>query len=273
MADSIRMRMIRRGFLVSTVAASIAAAQATPPGARAPHDAQPERPTVATHAGTVSAGWIEFEAGAEFDHGTSPARATIGTLVTKIGIASHAQLSLFANAISPSNAAGGFGDFTIGVKWRVLDDHPLLGSFAILPSIKIPTGSAAKGSGTGTTDASLLFISSRDIGPIHIDLNAGWTRRDGSGVNAPVNASVWTASFAGAISGPLQWTAEVFGFPGTGGAQGAAPIVALLAGPTFGVTKWLVVDAGAIVPIAGAQPHALYAGVTWNAGKLWGAQH
>jgi len=32
-----------------------------------PHEAQPERPTVATHAGTVAPGWVEFEAGSEFD--------------------------------------------------------------------------------------------------------------------------------------------------------------------------------------------------------------
>jgi hypothetical protein len=32
--------------------------------------------------------------------------------------------------------------------------------------------------------------------------------------------------------------------------------------------KWLVLDAGAIVPLAGPQPHAWYAGLTWNVGKL-----
>jgi hypothetical protein len=34
------------------------------------------------------------------------------------------------------------------------------------------------------------------------------------------------------------------------------------------VEKWLVFDAGAIFPLTGAQPHALYAGLTWNIGKL-----
>src|SRR5207248_820985 len=35
--------------------------------ARDPHEVQPERPTVATHAGTVAPGWIELEWGSEWD--------------------------------------------------------------------------------------------------------------------------------------------------------------------------------------------------------------
>jgi hypothetical protein len=237
-----------------------------------PHAAQPERPTVATHAGTVAAGWLEVESGVELDHGSNPDHVATGLLVAKIGVASHLQLSLFGSVTRPSDNAGGVGDFAAGLKWRLLDKHPLLGDFALLPSVKFPTGSVSRGSGSGTTDASLLLISSRDAGPVHIDLNAGYTFRGGSGGRAPVSASVWTASSSGAIAGSLQWTAELFGFPGTGGAAGAGPIVGFLAGPTFTVREWLVFDVGGIVPVAGPQPHAFYAGVVWNVGRLWGAR-
>src|SRR5438445_803082 len=44
--------------------AARASAQGGPPDA---HAAQPERPTVATHAGTVAPGWAEIEAGIEWD--------------------------------------------------------------------------------------------------------------------------------------------------------------------------------------------------------------
>jgi hypothetical protein len=236
-----------------------------------PHAAQPERPTVATHAGTVAAGWLELESGIELDHGSNPEHVATGLLVAKIGIASNLQLSLFGNVTRPSDNAGGVGDFAAGFKWRLLDKHPLLGDFALLSSVKFPTGSVSGGSGSGTTDASLLLISSRDAGPVHIDLNAGYTVRDGRGARVPASASVWTASFSGAIAGSLQWTAELFGYPGTGGAAGAAPSAALLAGPTYTVREWLVVDVGGIVPMAGSQPRAFYAGVVWNVGRLWGA--
>lgn len=36
--------------------------------AKDPHEVQPERPTVATHAGTVAPGWVEIEVGVERDH-------------------------------------------------------------------------------------------------------------------------------------------------------------------------------------------------------------
>jgi hypothetical protein len=238
---------------------------------RDPHAAQPERPTVATHAGTVAPGWLEIETGVELDRGGDPDHATTGVLVAKIGLGPRLQLSLSGSATRPSDNVGGVGDVAVGLKWRILEDHPLLGDFALLPSIKAPTGSVARGSGTGTTDASLLLISSRDAGPVHIDLNAGYTWRSGDGTQAPTQASVWTASFGGALAGRFAWTVEVFGYPGTGGPAGAAPTVALLAGPTFTAREWLVFDIGGIVPIAGGQPHAAYAGAVVNLGRIWGS--
>ena len=237
---------------------------------RDPRAAQPERPTVATHAGTVAPGFLEFEGGVEFDR-LDDAHTTLGTLVTKIGVTSHLQFSIFASLVAPAGSDAGIGDLAAGFKWRLLDGHTLLGDFAILPTVKFATGSVARGSGTGTTDASLLFISSRDIGPLHIDLNAGYTRRSGDGTVAPRSATVWTASFGGAIAGPANWTAEFFGYPGTDGPSGAAPIVAFLVGPTFNVRNSLVVDVGIIVPVAGAQPWAAYAGIVYNVGRIWGS--
>lgn len=33
--------------------------------------------------------------------------------------------------------------------------------------------------------------------------------------------------------------------------------------------KWLVLDAGVIVPVAGPQPHAVYMGATYNVGPAF----
>ncbi len=223
-----RLSVVRRA--VATAIAlpwAVAFAQDT---VRSPHAAQPERPTVATHAGTVAPGWLEVEAGLEIDRGTNPAHQALGLMVAKIGIAPRLQLSLFGSTVSRSDAPAGIGDLAAGIKWRLLDDNPLLGDFAVLPSLKWPTGSVPNGNGTGTSDASLLLISSRDAGPLHMDFNAAWIFRGGSGVNAPRDAWVWSASFSGPIRGRLAWTAELFGYPGTGGPQGDAPSVAFLAG-------------------------------------------
>ncbi len=252
--------------------ASIAAQQSEKPPAPAsvdPRAAQPERPTVATHAGTVAPGYLEFETGVELDRFADASRSSIGTLVTKIGIASHVQLSLFSSVVKPSDNAGGFGDFGIGAKWRIVDDHSVLGDFAVLPILTVPTGSFTHGSGTGTTAGSLWLISSRDLGPLHLDLNVVYTMNDGRGVNAPQSSWFWTMSWGGAFTPKVGWTVECYGVPGTGSAVGAPPLVALLFGPTFTVHKSLVFDFGAIAPIAGQQPRALFAGVTYNVGRLW----
>jgi hypothetical protein len=232
-----------------------------------PHAVQPERPTVATHAGTVAAGWFEIETGLERDRVGSGASLLTPT-VLKFGIGSHAQLSIAGSVPRPNASSFGIGDLAVGIKWRLVDDAPVLGDFALLPSVKFATGAAEKGRGTGTTDVSLLAISSHEFGPVAMDLNVGYTRRSGDGSQAPKNATVWTASFGRPLLSSLGWTAEVYGFPTTTGPAGQSSIVGFLVGPTFLVREYLAVDAGLIVPVAGPQPHALYAGGVWNVGKL-----
>ena len=56
----------------------------------------------------------------------------------------------------------------------------------------------------------------------------------------------------------MGWTADLFGVPGTGGEQGAPPLIGLLAGPVFTLREWLVLDIGGIVPVVGKQPRAFY---------------
>jgi outer membrane putative beta-barrel porin/alpha-amylase len=235
---------------------------------RDPHAVQPERPTVATHAGTVAPGWIELEEGAEWDKLADGTRLFVAPSNLKIGLASKAQLNLLVNVIKFTGRNASLGDLTIGVKYRLTEDHPWLGDFAILPAVKLPTASTTTGAGTGTTDVSLLFISSHQFGPVAMDLNAGQTRRSGDGSRAPVTAHIWTASFGFPISGRLGAVAEVFGYPRTSGPQGSDATAALLVGPTFTVREWLALDAGLITPLVGPYPHATYVGFVWNFGSL-----
>jgi len=172
------------------------------------------------------------------------------------------------NLLRAAKVRGGnlsFGDLTIGVKYRIVDGDRLLGDFAILPALKFPTGQESAGAGTGTTDFSLLLISSRQLGPIEMDLNIGATRRSGDGSRAPIASKVWTASFGFPVLGNLGWVAELFGYPRT---TGIAATAAFLTGPTFTARDWLAFDAGVIAPITGAQSKAAYAGLVWNLGCL-----
>ena len=228
-----------------------------------PRAVQPERPTVATHAGTVAPGYLEIEAGGESDRGPASVRNSV-PIEFKFGLASNAQLSLFAVGDRIGRA-----DLSVGVKWRLLDDAPIVGDLAVLPAVKLPTGSQSNGTGTGTTDFIFLLISSHKFGDVAMDLNAGVTRRSGNGTVVPKSASVWTSSFGGPFTETFGWVAEVYGFPGTGGPAGDKGLVAFLAGPTATVRKWLALDLGVIIPVSGPQPHALYAGGVYNVGRIW----
>jgi hypothetical protein len=148
-----RVTIVIRIALIVLAASTRPAAQQPPID---PHAVQPERPTVATHAGTVAPGWIEVEAGAEFDRFVDRTHGASVPIVTKIGVASNVQLSIFGSGIRPPGEHGlGFGDLGVDVKWRLFDKPAPLGRFAIQPGVKLPTGSSDAGTGTGTTDVSV----------------------------------------------------------------------------------------------------------------------
>ncbi len=262
--------LARAGLFLALAVGAPALARAEE-GASDPHAVMPERPTVATHAHTVAPGWIEIEAGLEGDLLDGGGRALSAPVFTKIGLASHVQLGLstpWTRLTSTDPAGSGVGDFSAGVKWRLFDHAAVLGDFAVLPTLKLPTGAVSRGTGTGTTDGSLLLISSHEFGPVAMDINAGYTRRGGDGSVTPRDATLWTASFGYPLVGVLGAATEVFGLPGTSGPAGGAPTVALLLGPTLQPRPWLELDAGIIVPLAGPQAHGVYAGGVWNLGRM-----
>ncbi len=260
------LRPSARQAAIALIAGFAAATGTLGAQARDPHTAMPERPTVSIHAGTVARGWLEFESGIQADRGPGPARATIVTTAAKIGLTDRTQFTFLTSAVDPRGGGGGIGDFAAGVKWRLADGHAVLGDFALQPVLKAPTGSAARGTGTGTTDVSLYAYSSRDIGSLHLDVNLGYTARSGGSAAAPGDAFLWSGAFSGSLSGDLGWAAELFGYPGMNGARTA---VGVLAGPSLAIRNWIVVDGGVIVPVTGGLPRSVYLGATYNVGRVY----
>jgi hypothetical protein len=261
-------RSVRVVTVLAVLAAAVPAMPLRAQGAD-PRAVQPERPTVATHAHTVATGVLEIETGFEADRFGDGSRALSIPTNAKIGLGEHVQLNLFLPATGSGVSSLGAGDVGVGLKWRVLDGNRILGDFAVLPILKWPTGDTTAGRGTGTTDASLVLISSRTIGPVSLDLNAAFTVRSGDGSRASTNASLWTISLGLPVRGALGWALEYFGYPATRGLAGAPGWTALLTGPTLVLDRALAVDAGAIVPLSGPETLALYAGLVWNAGRIW----
>ncbi len=234
-------------------------------GSVQPRTVQPERPSVATHAGTVAPGYVEVESGFERDRSSDG--TTLGSVPTllKLGLARRLQLSVQLPVLGGTDTPAGLGDVAVGLKWRLAEGDPLFQNIAVLPQIKFASGGVR---GTGTTDVSLLLINSRTMGPVSVDLNAGVTRRSGDGSQAPRTATLWTVAAGIPLGGGLGWQLETYGFPGTGGPAGAPPIVAVLTGPTFVMRPELELDLGVIIPVIGSPPRGLYAGFVTNLGRF-----
>ncbi len=234
------------------------------------HTAQPERPTVATHAYTVAPGYVEIETGVQ-DAQPRGSSALVAPLVAKLGLTTRLQLELqesFASYSASGVASRGVGDAAIALKQRVLIAAPILSDFSVQGTLKLATG--ARGVGTGTTDVSLLLISSRQIRSAELDLNAGYTHRSGDGTSAPVNSTLAAAALGGQIAGALGGVAELFTYPHTTGAMAAPTQIGVTVGPTWRLQPWLVLDAGAILNVRALSSNALYAGLTYNVGRISG---
>ena len=259
---TVRARRVLFAFLLSTRAV-VGFAQT--PNPRDPREAQPERPTVATHAFTVSPGIVEIEVGVQ----SRPQLGTPGLI--KVGLAPNIQLDIAPGWVRDAEgplARSGFTDTTLGVKWHVADHVPVLASFAIQPSVTLSTGSKEDGLGAGNNAFYLLLVSSREIRGVSLDLNVGGTFRRETETTA-ATATLWAVAAAAPLSERWGWTAELFGYPGTAGPAGAPPVVAFLTGPMFTASKSWVFDAGVIVSVQGFGGTAVYAGLTWNVGRMW----
>jgi hypothetical protein len=233
-----------------------------------------ERPTVATHAYVIKPGFVELEAGAIFRRPTDDGTFDVPVYL-KFGVTRWLQLGIGPGVTSTRGGTGGdlqagFADLGLAAKLVVGTGLPLLGDFAVQPSLKLPTGSESDGFGTGTTDAGILLVSSHAVAGGQVDANAGITFRSGDGTAAPEQAYVWAVAFGRSISGPLGGVVELFGFPGTTGPAGGPPQAGLLFGPTWAVRPSLVLDAGAIVNLQHLGGNAAYVGLTANLGRWFG---
>jgi hypothetical protein len=221
----------------------------------------------------VAPGYVEVETGAQ-EARPGGARQFSAPIVVKIGLAPRLQAELQGGYVTSAAlgatglATAGSTDLALALKQRVFDGAPIVHDLSVQGTLKLATG--ARDVGTGTTDVSLLLISSRPIGRAELDLNAGYTRRSGAGDRAPKSATLLTASFGTPIRGRLGGVAELFALPGTAGLAGTAPMVGFLFGPTLQLRPSLVLDAGAIVNVQHMGANAVYAGLTCNLGRIPG---
>ena len=240
-----------------------------------PRAAMPERPSVATHAFSVAPGFVELEAGFQRQPVGPDGSDTAVPAVLKIGLGERVQLGVGFGwqRLSESGAStSAVTDTSVSVKWRIVDASPWLGACALQGTVWLPTGSEERGTGSGSAAVGVLAIASRAIGPVALDVNAGYTFSGGDGEVTPEHSTMWAVAAGFPLAGDVGWVAEFFGYPATGGPSGSPSSVGFLTGPSLTVSPSVVLDAGVIVSVDGLGDTAVYAGLTWNMGRAWGRE-
>ena len=231
----------------------------------------PNRPSFATPADTTQEGVLEWEAGFQRSLYRSGARSDFEPILWKLGQTSHFEWRLGWNGHLTQTApegshTQGLTDPTFGFQWHPLDQDRVGFDGSIGYFHKFPTANAAKGLGSGRADDTLVALASKDLGPVHVDVNLlqGWLGQpDGSraGQTAAVVSTSWS------LPGPWGMGAELYS---VGPAPGFTRDTAALVYVSYQVSSRLVLDAGSDHGLStGAPRWDYFFGVTYGLGRLF----
>lgn len=264
------MRRAALGLLLALVPA-IAGAQAPPaPG----DDIQPDRPDVTNGTHIVDVGLLQVEMGGVYTH-TAAAENGLGSPFTaRVGLTDWLEARLGTDGVLTNvdhgAVATGIGNVQAGVKLRLWADPGGVPVLSILPSVNLPTASAAKGLGSGDADYTIALLTGRDFGRrAHLDVNYG-IGAIGAGSGLPHFAQHLASASASYVLTP-RWNpyAEVFWFSREAPAGG--PVTSFDAGAIYEVTPRLAIDGGLQGGLSGPAPaFAAFGGISVVVGNMLG---
>jgi hypothetical protein len=138
-------------------------------------------PFVTDDADTPDANHFEINLGAQYTRFQGGSAGTVPSLEVNYGITDKLQISILTPlAMAHTDGVGtniGLGDIELGVKYRFIeaDDWGWRPGVAFAPSIVMPSGSEARGLGSGQIGGSLPIWLSKEINQ--------WTLFGGGGYN------------------------------------------------------------------------------------------
>ena len=204
----------------------------------------------------VAPGAVELELSIDYERGgdgrsVSPGGPTlnIGLLPRLEGLVS-VPFIVTDPADGPSHA--GFGDMIVGLKYRLLDETPDRPGVVAAVAARLPTGSERRGLGEEGADVQALAVVGKDVGPLKLMVNAGYTfvtrdrRLDVVNLNASAEVEVTDAwSIVGEIVTQVA----------TSRAQDDQ--VVLRMGTIYAVREWLKLDGAVGVGVTRGTPDLL----------------
>lgn len=224
---------------------------------------RPGRPAQSNGADTTQCGVLELEYGTERSWTTgSRGSAISGGL--RFGITSdldfHWSAGDFLRFSDADGDRSGYGDNWLGFSYRYLKQTETRPSLGVIYMAKIPTGDPDQELGSGEVDHSLLFLVSKDIRGVHVDVNVGpqW-------IGAPRSSSDHNLAFSMAASFPLtkRLTMVLESYGETRTNAEASAYASLMAGCSLQVHPRLYLDGGFDNGINSAAPgKRMFAGIT-----------
>jgi hypothetical protein len=244
---------------------------APPAGAIAPPDdtlvAKPCRPTIACTADFVPPGALEIEAGYLYRRLAGPANQHSIPYLIKLTVFERLQLQVDSNGPTFSDQvipARYVDDLVLGLKVHLLDQERIAPSISISGALSIPLG-AAPGY-VRTFDALVTLYVTKDVGPVHADLNLGidWWRL------SDVLPQGW-AALALSTNLPRGFGVMLEGYYFSDALPIAPRDAGLLGALSYSPVPWLVFDIGADVGlVTSTRAVSAFIGFTIAPVRLWG---
>src|SRR5262249_10288957 len=148
-----------------------------------PIDARGGAPFVTDDPGTVALGHVEL---LPFYQGTLGGAGRTGAspgLELHFGVLDGVELDVVPSLAfsSPSGASTqrGYGDTTLGLKWRLIEESETVPLVSLVPKYTIATGDSAKGLGNGGSQVFLALAAQKSAGSFQTYGNAGYWINNG----------------------------------------------------------------------------------------------
>ncbi len=217
----------RRG---ASAVALILALTAGPAGATRPLDTDDTE--------TQDPGTVSLELGVDYARNGSAQAATFSGLLA-VGLLPRLELDVQGDLTlldrEGRGPVAGPGDSFVILRYRALDETAARPAFAGDVTLRLPTGEASRGLGSRGVDVQLLLVAQKQVGPVVLLANVGYTF-------AASGPDLWALNAA--VRYPLTeaWTlvGEVVGTVSTGR---GGDMALLRGGVAYQLTKNLTLDA------------------------------
>lgn len=229
--------------------------------------ALPCRPTIACTADIVPPGAFEVEGGILFRRIASKGRLWTFPVLLKQTFTEALQLQVGSNGYTLSRGevpAQYLDDLTVGAKFHLLDQTAARPSLSVSAAASIPTFRRA--GYLRTYDGLFTGYMTKDIGPVHADLNVGlnlWRIED-----RPLPQEFAALALSVNVVAPFAVMIEGYTF------TNASPVAARDAGLLFAISQsprpWLVFDEGGDLGFfPSTRAYSVFIGATIIPAVLW----